>query len=548
MPTCAEVLARSLREAGVTRMFGLPGGEILEFIEAARQAGIAFVLARHEAHAAFMACATGELSRRPGVCVATLGPGAVNMTLGVANAFLDRAPLIAITAAHARANAPYATHQHLDLNAVYRPFTKLTWTLDGCDTAAKVSHAVRLSLAPRHGPVHLALPSDVAAAEEDATGAWPEPPVPELPATPDPEKVERVATLLHRARRPVLILGLDLDPCSHARALRSFVDTIAAPVFVTPKAKGILPEDHPLFCGVCAGVSADAEVLAFFQRSDLLVGIGFDPVESDKLWHSAMPLVSIGPLSIAAREYRPVAECAGPLEPLLRDFARRRFGPFDWTSDDLSAVRDGIDRALQPEGPTCGLSGYELTRRLREVFPRDTIFVTDVGCVKMVTTQAWRSYEPLSCLQSNGLSAMGYSLPAAIAARLENPTRPVLCTVGDGGFAMTIGELETCVRERLDIAIVVFNDSSLSLIDVAQQRRGYATTGVRYSPVDFAAAARGFGAWGCRASNMDELDRAVRDARSRRGPVVIDAIVDPAEYVRQTAAHGTGKRSRDLKL
>ena len=136
MPTCADILARTLRDSGVTRMFGLPGGEILDFMEAARRAGIAFLLTRHEAAAAFMADVSGQITRRPGVCVATLGPGAVNMTLGVANAFLDRSPLIAITATHGLAAAPYATHQNLDLNAVYRPFTKLALTLDGVDTAA----------------------------------------------------------------------------------------------------------------------------------------------------------------------------------------------------------------------------------------------------------------------------------------------------------------------------------------------------------------------------------------------------------------------------
>ncbi len=517
-------------------MFGLPGGEILQFIEAARQAGIAFVLTRHEAHAAFMADAAGQISGRPGVCVSTLGPGAVNMSLGVANAFLDRSPVIAITAAHARASAPYATHQNLDLNAVYRPFTKLTWTLDGTDTAAKVAHAVRVSLAPRPGPVHLALPSDVAAEEERDSRSWSEPALRIAPPAPRAEQVDRVATELARARRPILILGLDLHPSAHPRVVRSFVEALGVPVFVTPKAKGMLAEDHPLFCGVCGGVSADAQVMEFFHRADLLVGIGFDPVESDKLWHSAMPLVSIGPVSIAAREYRPLAECVGNLEDLLADLGRRGFGPFDWSREDLATVRDDIDRALRPQNPPRGLSGYQLTRRLRELFPRSTIFVTDVGSVKMVTTQAWRCYEPLTFLESNGLSAMGYSLPAAMAARFEQPDRPVLCTVGDGGFAMTMAEIETCVREGLDLVVVVFNDSSLSLIDVAQQRRGYPSTGVRYSPVDFASAARALGAWARRVETMDQLTAAVRDA-PRHGPVVVDAAVDPAEYVRQTAGH-----------
>src|SRR5437763_14347973 len=160
--TCAEVLAATLRDAGVERMFGLPGGEMLDFLEAARRAGIEFVLTRHEAVAALMADAAGQITRRPGVCVSTLGPGAMNLTLGVANAFLDRSPMIAITAAHATTAAPFATHQNLDLNAVFRPFTKATVTLTGVDTAATVRRAWRTAPEPRLCPAHLALPSDVA--------------------------------------------------------------------------------------------------------------------------------------------------------------------------------------------------------------------------------------------------------------------------------------------------------------------------------------------------------------------------------------------------
>jgi acetolactate synthase I/II/III large subunit len=169
VPTCAEVLATTLRDAGVVRMFGLPGGEILHFIEAARRADIEFVLTRHEAVAALMADVTGQMSRLPGVCVSTLGPGAMNLTLGVANAYLDRSPMIAITAATAESARPYATHQQLDLNAVFRPFTKDSITLNGVDTAATLKRAWRTALEPRPGPVHIALPSDVANRDERQT-------------------------------------------------------------------------------------------------------------------------------------------------------------------------------------------------------------------------------------------------------------------------------------------------------------------------------------------------------------------------------------------
>src|SRR5262245_12539879 len=225
MPTVAEVLAHTLRDAGVQRMYGLPGGEILDFVEAARQAGIEFILVRHEAVAAFMADVSGQIERKPGVCVSTLGPGAMNLTLGVANAFLDRSPLIAVTATMSTASAPYATHQQLDLNAVFRPFTKQTVTLDGVNTAATVRRAWQAAMTPRTGPVHLALPSDVARqtdrqAEDPAMVAL----TPDPPPPPRAEAVGRMAEEISAARRPVVILGVDLNPAVDPPAVRRFVE------------------------------------------------------------------------------------------------------------------------------------------------------------------------------------------------------------------------------------------------------------------------------------------------------------------------------------
>jgi len=533
VPTCADVLARTLREAGVTRMFGLPGGEMLDFLEAARRAGIRFVLTRHEATASFMADVTGQIQRRPGVCVATLGPGAVNMTLGVANAYLDRSPVVAITASLARASAPYATHQQLDLSAVYRPFTKQALTLDGEDTEGKAREALRITRAPRMGPVHIALPSDVARAEDRPSSASPVDLDPR-PIGPAPAAaVEEVAAAIAAARRPIVILGLDLDPRADVTAARAFVDRMDAPTFVTPKAKGLLPEDHPLFAGVCAGVAGDRVVLDLFERADLLVGVGFEPVESDKLWHHTMPLVSVGPVSIAAGDFRPRAEAVGDVVTTLGALGSRPRVPHAWEPGTIARFRADLERVLRPAARPQGLSGYELTRALRALFPRDTILATDVGSIKSITSQAWTTYEPLGFFESNGLSAMGYSFPAAMAARLEFPERPVLCTIGDGGFGMTHAELETCVRERLHFVTVVYNDSALSLIDVAQQNRGYPTYGVRYGPVDFAAVAAGMGAWSRRVDTLDALESAVKEGLRVDRPVVIEAMVDPAEY----AAH-----------
>ena len=540
MPTCAEVLATTLRDAGVVRMFGLPGGEMLDFLEAARKAGIEFILTRHEAVAALMADAAGQIARQPGVCVSTLGPGAMNLTLGVANAFLDRSPLIAITAAHATTARPVATHQNLDLNAVYRPFTKQTVTLDGVNTAVTVRRAWRTAVEPRMGPVHFALPSDVARQEErqaddpSRVSLSPDPAAP-----PARDTLARMAAEIRRAQRPIVVLGLDLDPYTTPLAVRRFVEALRVPVFVTPKAKGILPEDHPQYFGVCGGLAADAVILEFFGRADLIVGVGFDPVESDKLWHHTMKLVSIGPITIASDQYRPPLEVTGDVVESLTMLAGEAFGPYQWSGDECVAFLAELDRTLRPVSPRArGLSPYEVTRCLRDLFPPETIVTTDVGSIKLIVSQVWRSTMPLTFLESNGLSAMGYSLPAAMAAKLSKPDTPVLCTVGDGGFSMVFADLETCVRHRIHFVTVVYNDSALSLIDVAQKRRGLPDWGVKYGAVDFAAASAALGAWSRRVTTLGALESAVKEARRHDGPAVIEVMIDPTEY----AAHAGARR------
>jgi len=537
MPTCAEVLAATLREAGVERMFGLPGGEILDFIEAARSVGIEFILVRHEAVAAFMADASGQIERKPGVCVSTLGPGAMNLTLGVANAFLDRSPLIAITATMSTSAAPYATHQQLDLNAVFRPFTKQTITLDGVNTAATVRRAWRTALEPRFGPVHLALPSDVARQpEHQAYDRSPVSLTPDRPPKPGREAVARMAGEISSAKRPVIVLGLDLNPYTDAPAVRRFAEAVGAPVFVTPKAKGIFPEDHPQFFGVCSGLAADSVIVRFLGKADLLVGVGFDPVESDRLWHQTMRLVSIVPASIASGQYRPPLELVGDLVDSLTRLGDLRYGPYEWTQEDERGFREELEKMLcgrerRERQDGRGLSALAVTRCLRNLFPPETIVTTDVGSIKLLVSQAWRSTEPMTFLESNGLSAMGYSLPAAMAAKLARPDRPVLCTMGDGGFAMVFADLETCVRRRIAFVTVVYNDSALSLIDVAQQRRQYPVCGVRYGSIDFAAASAALGAWSCRATTLDELAAAVKAAqRVEDRPSVVEVPIDPTEY------------------
>ena len=291
---------------------------------------------------------------------------------------------------------------------------------------------------------------------------------------------------------------------------------------------------------MCAGVSGDGAIVDFFAQADLLVGVGFEPVESDKLWHQTMPIVSIGPLSIAAGEFRPALELVGEVSASLAALSSVAWGEPGWSREELSAFRRELETVLTPAAsPTVGLSPVEVTRRLREVCPRGTILTTDVGSIKFVASQAWTAFEPLTFFESNGLSSMSYGFPAAMAAALQYPERLVVCAIADGGFGMTLADVETCVRLALKVVTIVYNDSSLSLIQIAQARRGLPERGVRYGPVDFAAAAAALGAWSRRVTALDALGPAVEEGRRSGRPVVIDVPIDPTEY----QAHAAPPRS-----
>ena len=387
--TCAEVLARTLRDAGVEVMFGLPGGEILDFLEAARQAGIRFVLTRHEATAAFMADVTGQILRRPGVCVSTLGPGAVNMTLGVANAYLDWSPLVAITASlldsscprdapASRPNAPSTGHS---------PNRPCCWMVH--DTAAKVRRALDESTALRMGPVHIALPSDVGRSPSHESLAMAENDL-RRPTPPAPRSdIERVRSALSTARRPVIIVGLDVNPQTETAAVRAFVERMGLPTFVTPKAKGIIPEDHASFAGTCAGVAGDSVIVEFLEAR--ISSSASDSSRSNRTSSGTRPARSY-PLvrsASAPATFRPRAEAVGDLATTLAALGEQAQVRHDWSADAVPRLRERLGSVLRPAARPRGLSGYELTRALRTLFPRDAILATDVGSIKSITTQAW---------------------------------------------------------------------------------------------------------------------------------------------------------------
>lgn len=506
-------MAQTLASRGVEYVFGLPGGEIVAFIDACRRAGMRFLLTGHEASAAWMAQVLGQITGVPGVAVSTLGPGATNLVTGVANALLDRAPMLAITAQIPEKAIGTMTHQRLPLDAMFSPITKESVSVGKGDTAALIAQAMNLAAAPRPGPVHVALASDVAL-QGCADGTLAQPP---LRANDD--DIAGVAAQLAAAERPLVLIGLGATPAM-APAIRALIDRLQCPFLVTPKVKGIVSEDHPLFLGVASGMGIDRDIVETIEQADLVLAVGFDPVECDKTWFAKTKIVAMDSVSMREGDYRP-EEAIGDIVRLVSQLEDAK----PWPADLLEKRRIAIQRA-----PAEGHSPLRMIEELRRVLPRDGIVTTDVGSHKLAMGQFWRSYETGTFFMSNGLSGMGFGVPAAIAAQLAHPDRAVMAVVGDGGMLMMLHDL-TLIRElSLPVVIVVFSDRSLSLIRVSEDRKGIAPYGVDFCPPDFAAVAQAFGIEAKRATSIEDARDSVEAALIRRMPFLVDVPIDYREY------------------
>ena len=525
--TSADVVARELFELGVRRAFGHPGGEIVELIEALETNGIEFVLTGHEAAAAFMAGVSGRLTGVPGVCLSTLGPGACNAVLGVASAWLDRDPLLHFSARTPDALNERSNKQNLPLTEVFSSISKSSVRLDGHGTAIAVREAASLAQTPPRGPVHLSLPLDVAGKEDQAgTGRK------VRDETCEPRCLETILTALNESQRPLAAVGLALDSHRDHQAVRRFLAETGIPFVVLPQGKGVADEGADGFLGTIASAAGDDVTVEAVKGSDFLLGIGFDPVESCHDWHRDRPFYSITNGSVAFRDFSPTVECVGNVTDLLDELRGKYSGRPAWTSAEVQQIRERVRAAMIPEEreTEAGLSPYHVMERLRQSVPAETILTTDVGAHKMLISQVWRARRPGSFLVSNGLSSMGFGLPASLAASLLSPDRPVVAVVGDGGFGMMVQELETAVRLKVKPLIVVLCDRSLAVIKIAQKAKRLPLRGVDFGTVDWAVVAEGFGAKGLWAHSFEVLDSALTDWLANRQLTVLAVRIDENLY------------------
>jgi len=530
MATVGRLIGDRLKDAGVRYVMGHPGGEVVDLIEGFRAAGLEFVLTRHEAAAGFMADAMAASSGVPGVCVGTLGPGATNLVTGVAQAHLDRSPVIAFTGQLPVDRYEITTHQKLDLRALFAPITKAQARVSASNAGAVIDRAIRVALAPRRGPVFLEVPSDVPHqdARDDRTDderyGFPS----HMWNAVDVDAAGRAAGRLRDSKRPVILVGLDANDEVTSTRLRALAEEWSIPVIDSPKSKGVFREDHPLFLGTIEMLGT-AKLYELIDSCDLVIMIGFDPVEFDRDWTATAPVLHIGPLPNDDRYYRASVEVVGPPNEAI-DAIRSLCGAGTpkWSPAEVKRIRDEFRAFVSPK--RASLTSQHVLGLLRAALPDDAIATCDVGYNKAVTGQCWTAYAPKTFFMSNGLSSMGYGLPAAIGLKLLHRDRTVACVLGDGGFAMSMAELETAVRLELPVIAVVLADEALSQIKANQERKGFKITGTTFRPLDYVAIARGFGAVGYEVTTEAECREAFAAAGDAKGPTLIAAHVDPSAY------------------
>lgn len=525
----SELFVRCLENEGVQYVFGLPGEENLDLMDAlSRSEQITFVTTRHEQGAAFMADVYGRLSTYPGVCLATLGPGATNLITGVADAQLDRAPLVAITGQAGRDRVFKESHQYLDVMALFRPVTKWNVRVEVPESVPEiVRKAFRLARLEKPGATHIELPEDVAEAPVEGT------PMPVRRTTypiARPESIARAVELLGQARRPVVLAGNGVIRRQASEALREFASQLSIPVVPTFMGKGAMDYRDPLALPAM-GLSSKEAPLGVLAETDLVLCVGYDLVEwSPAVWNPGKDKTIIHVDSTAAeidRAYLPAGEVVGEIGESLRALATAsRQAALLWQWEGFAAYTRNDEGLADDSFP---VRPQRVIRDLRRVLADDDILISDVGVHKLWIATLFRASRPNTVVIPNGLASMGIAVPGAVAAKLVRPQCKVVAVTGDGGFMMNSQELETAKRMKTALVVVVLVDNSYGIIELNQKRRFGRTFGVEFSNPDFVAYAKSFDIPAFVVQRTEDLEPTLRRALDLDTPSLVAVPVDNSQ-------------------
>jgi acetolactate synthase-1/2/3 large subunit len=534
----AELFVRCLENEGVEYIFGIPGEENLDVMDALLDSPIQFITTRHEQGAAFMADVYGRLTSRAGVCMATLGPGATNLITGVADANMDYAPLVAIAGQADTHRLHKESHQVLDLEELFRGITKYSSRLLAPDIIPEVTRkAFKLAQTEKTGACFIEFPENIAKmAINDAPLPVKQPSLPE----PSAERVAQAAELITQAREPIILAGNGVVRAQAWTQLANFARKLHIPITNTFMAKGVVPFKHPMALG-SAGLQSQDYVNFGFAQADTIICVGYDLVEyHPHLWHPTRDRVIIhidnSPAEVDAH-YPVAVGVVGDIQHSLDRIAGLST-PHD--SHKLRPLREALIKEMNQhrDDSHWPLKPQKIIWDLRTALDLEDIALCDVGAHKMWMARMFRCEHPNTCLISNGFASMGISVPGAIAARLACPERKVVAVTGDGGFLMNVQEIETAVRLKVSMVVLIWNDAGYGLIEWKQMNQFGRPSHVEFNNPDFIQLAEAFGAKGYRIEQAQQLLPTLKRALADDAVSIIDCPVDYRENLRLTETLG----------
>ena len=533
MTTVARQFAQTLKEIGVRYVFGVPSGNMTDYIEALREEDeIDFILTGHESAAAFMAAVCGGLTGTPGVCFGTFGPGATNLSTGVGCAFLDRFPMLAFTDEMPENKRNRTVQMNIDHQALFKPITKWTTRLGTDSVRETILKAAGIATSDYPGPVHIGVPAGIA---QEKTGEL-EVELNYLQVKKNASEelqhpiVQEAVQLFKDAKKPLLAVGLSAVRAGIKAELLQLAEQYQIPVVLTPMAKGMFPENHRLYVGVLFH-ALSGEIVKFCSEADLAIGIGYDTVELNyEDWMPEVPLIHFDEKTadVEAKKIKKVVnvpQIHSGLEHLLKLEPKTT----NWDLPKLQKLKAKLFSRLVP--PEDDFDPRSVVAGLRNALPENGILTLDVGAHLHLAGQQWQTPSPEKLLMTNGWSSMGFAVPAAIAAKLCHPEFPVACLAGDGGFRMMAGEMATARQLNLNIVFVVVADESLSLIRIKQERKRFNSSyGTDLQILTEEPMNNIFGVPVVRITNSPDYQKALGEAFAQTGPVIIEAIVDGKGY------------------
>ena len=536
----SQIIKEQLKKEGVEYIFGLPGGPELPLLnELIDDSSLRFVLNRHEQASAFMADAYARVTGKIGVCMATIGPGATNLTTGIASSFLDSIPLLAITSYIYRTSEGKGDFQEIDQVSIFRPITKWNGSVRYVETLPDaLRKALRISLTGRPGPVHLNINREVFHETTEAEIL----PLQKYRSMDThyetADKVKDIVTLLLKSKRPAIWAGGGVVFSDASSEVRHLAESLQIPVATTCSGKGVIPEDHPLSVGIRGrwGTELANQILS---EADLLIAIGcrFSPVATSR-WKARIPdkiiHIDIDPQEIGRHypvEIGILGDAKFILRHLLEYIKKERLPSYSDWYNRVTELRDKYRKRIEDQsvkGDT--IKPQFLLKTLRKTLPRDTIATIDIGEIVVWTNQLFEAYQPRTYIKQSGFSPMGYGVPAAVASKLARPEKTVVAICGDGGFMMTCYELETAVRLDTPFTCVIFDNRALGEIKHRQEQLYQGrVTGVDFTDVDYSELAKSLGASGERIADPNELVPALKRALKSNQPYVLDCMIDPRE-------------------